>query len=538
MSESPNIIPPSRRPTRREARIAREAERALQNAAKSVRIREELSIPAREIRIGADPGSIFSLAMSWTIESADRDGAWSFGVERNWSQDAWDGQLHPKLAEWERLTWAEIDSLTTGTKDRHKMHHAMAPEWPSLSFDFLRDHLGEARSRFPHSLQTVIGTQANAPEKNRLTVMQISDLAKMPVETEDDILGEEFNPDNTNNDNDDDDNSSDDESDSEIDLDPILEHYSIPHYGGVNRVRAMPQQQDIVATWSDAGQVNLFNIAAIRQRFERRKGGETFGVPTLTDIPKKPFYTYKNKQHAVEGYALAWSPVQTGHLATGDCSGRLQLWTPRSDGASSYSVSQFYESSPSNSSSSDAMNSIEDIQWSPTEATVLAGAQCGGNVLIFDTRAPNKAMLSHRIHEADVNVLSWNTLVSNLLATGGDDGTLAVWDLRHFGKDQPEPLARFTPHKTPITSVEWHPTDESMLVASDDVGAYIYDLSVEEDDGGSTLLQQQQQDVPPQLLFVHCGSQQFKEVHWHPQISSCLMSTALTGFSIFIPSNL
>jgi ribosome assembly protein RRB1 len=144
-------------------------------------------------------------------------------------------------------------------------------------------------------------------------------------------------------------------------------------------------------------------------------------------------------------------------------------------------------------------------------------------------------MLHHKIHAngADVNVLSWNKLVSNLLATGGDDGSLAVWDLRHFSKSSPDPLARFTVHKTPITSVEWHPTDESMLSVSDDHGAYVYDLSVEEDETNTKQL-----DVPPQLLFVHCGSEQFKEVHWHPQISSCLMATALSGYSVFIPSNL
>lgn len=66
--------------------------------------------------------------MSWTIENADRAGAWSFGVQRDWPQETWDGQLQPKLVEWERLTWAEIDALTTGTKDRHKMHHSMDVE--------------------------------------------------------------------------------------------------------------------------------------------------------------------------------------------------------------------------------------------------------------------------------------------------------------------------------------------------------------------------------------------------------------------------
>ena len=99
-----------------------------------------------------------------------------------------------------------------------------------------------------------------------------------------------------------------------------------------------------------------------------------------------------------------------------------------------------------------------------------------------------------------------------------------------------KPLARFTCHQKPITSLEWHPTDESMIVISDEDGTFIYDLSIEQEDD-----QQQgvdDEDIPPQLLFVHCGSTNTKENHWHPQISSCIMTTAFSGFTTFIPSNL
>jgi ribosome assembly protein RRB1 len=219
-------------------------------------------------------------------------------------------------------------------------------------------------------------------------------------------------------------------------------------------------------------------------------------------------------------------------LATGDNDGKIHIWTPRPEGG--YEVLPSYESL--------GAESIEDIQWSPTEGTVFCAAESGGHVAIYDTRAPHRAMLRPCVHEnkSDVNVTSWNNLVSNLLSTGGDDGTLSVWDLRNFSAQQQKPLtplARFSCHKTPITSVEWHPTDESMLSVSDSVGAYIYDLSVEEDNDvkdKTTLVA----DIPPQLLFCHSGSQDFKELHWHPQISSCIMTTAFSGFSVFIPSNL
>ena len=205
-----------------------------------------------------------------------------------------------------------------------------------------------------------------------------------------------------------------------------------------------------------------------------------------------------------------------GALATGDNDGAIHIWSI----GENISATPMYVSE----------NSVEDIQWSPTESTVLAAAEAGGCIKIYDTRAPKIAMLTQTISNTDINGVAWNKIVTSLLATGCDDGTLEVWDLRKFAEKQA--LARFTSHTTPISSLQWHPTDESMLVVSDDVGSFVYDLSVEADDtvGNS--------EIPPQLLFVHSGSPQTKEVRWHPQISSCLMSTAANGFSVFIPSNL
>lgn len=78
-----------------------------------------------------------------------------------------------------------------------------------------------------------------------------------------------------------------------------------------------------------------------------------------------------------------------------------------------------------------------------------------------------------------------------------------------------------------------------MIVVSDEDATYIYDLSIEEDEEEGGKVDAEGYDgIPPQLLFVHCGSQSTKEAHWHPQISSLIMTTALSGYSAFIPSNL
>ena len=97
--------------------------------------------------------------------------------------------------------------------------------------------------------EKVFGTQADNPSANQVTVLKLSDMSKLPQDRDDeeDILGDEYDKEG--------DESDSDDEDQDVDLDPILEHYSLPHYGGVNRLRAMPQNQNIVATWSDVGKV-------------------------------------------------------------------------------------------------------------------------------------------------------------------------------------------------------------------------------------------------------------------------------------------
>lgn len=306
-----------------------------------------------------------------------------------------------------------------------------------------------------------------------------------------------------------------------MDEDPTLEHIHVPHHGAVNRVRAMPQNSGIIGTMAETGHAHIFDVNAALK-------GMMQGAGPRPSPPSGPVYTFSG--HKEEGYAIDWSPVQAGRLATGDCAGAIHVWNPTAAaGTASWQVDPV--------SYSGHTSSVEDLQWSPTEATVFCSASADRSVKVWDVRGRSGPQLSVNAHDSDVNVISWNKKVSYLLASGSDDGSFKVWDLRAVRENAP-PLAHFRYHRGPITSVEWAPHDESILcVSSADNQVTIWDLSVEADeetmlssDGGTM------NEFPPQLLFIHQGQNNVKEVHFHPQIPGTILSTAEDSFNVFKPA--
>lgn len=156
------------------------------------------------------------------------------------------------------------------------------------------------------------------------------------------------------------------------------------------------------------------------------------------------------------------------------------------------------------------------------------------------------------------SVLTYRRSVEQyLLLSGGDDGLFKIWDLRTFSGGNTDPIASFSWHKEAITSLEWHPTDPSVLAvagADDQVFENIFsvffclfipipipmpvlvlvlilffsrltqsmqqvtlwDMAVELDTDVSAVNGGDEPEVPPQLLFIHQVSLSLSLPTHHP----------------------
>src|SRR5699024_2988656 len=131
------------------------------------------------------------------------------------------------------------------------------------------------------------------------------------------------------------------------------------------------------------------------------------------------------------------------------------------------------------------------------------------------------------------NVISWNRREKAFLLSGGDDGAVKAWDLRQVRRGataESKPVATFKHHQAPIISVEWHPQDGTVFAAaSEDNQITQWDLAVEADGEEESQPEEGDQELgqlPPQLLFIHQGQKEVKEIHWHRQLPGVLISTA------------
>lgn len=388
------------------------------------------------------------------------------------------------------------------------LHQATTGD-PCLSFEVLRDGLGDNREKFPLTAYLIGGSQSEMGHLNCIMLMKMFNMHKTQKEEK------------SKDEDDEEDESSDDEEEDDTDANgtgagkqPKLHQTAIKHNGCVNRIKTTAINDRVIsASWSENGTVYLYDVGSHMKLLDN-SDTSMFEMSTVPSL-------FAFDGHQIEGYALAWSRFDKGCLLSGDCNKNIFKWQPTE---SSWQV----DSRPFVGHSA----SVEDIKWSPKESNVFMTCSVDKSLRVWDARSnPSKAckLVANEAHLRDINVIDWSEF-EPLVISGGDDGIIKIWDLRRFTAGTE--VARFEHHKAPITSVEWNPTDSSVFVAAgSDDQVSIWDVAVERDTTGAS--GEEEPDIPPQLLFMHMGQKDIKEVHWHPQIPGLIISTAQSGFNVF-----
>ena len=397
----------------------------------------------------------------------------------------------------------------------YDMLHRATTEYPCLSCDFLTGQKpnfkiykapelkADKETIYPLDLLAVAGSQASLPSRNQIYVLRFSNLCQ--TKYDDDSIPEE-----------------DDEKEEVAEGNPIILQRTIPVKGEINRIRTM-MGYPIVAAWTAASQVKIYNVQnAVDQLMDIDI--KSYDSSMAKGIVSEESTLIGNFKMNHEGYGLEWSPLKVGRLLSGSEDGKIHIFESEDELCSKFTKLGHYYNYHD--------GSVEDIQFSPQEEDVFATCSVDGTVQVVDMRAKSykKAQITIKAHECDVNVISWNTLTKNLLASGADDGSIKVWDLRY-----PEelPITNIRWHQEAITSLQWQPSDEwTLAAASADNRVSVWDFSVENNE------QEMNEDmgVPEQVIFLHHGQEDVKEVRWHPLYKGVLMTTAHSGFNVFKPA--
>lgn len=314
------------------------------------------------------------------------------------------------------------------------MLYARALKWPTLTAQWFPD-VTELEGKRQHRL--LIGTNTSGAEQNSLQFarVEIPDMSKIDMkkwtEQSNEIGGHGSGKD-------------------KFGWDVYQEIY---HPGEINKARYMPQNPEIIATWSPENGVLVW---------DRTK--HPLKPKDLTIRPE-----LKLLEHKSEGFGLSWSALKEGNLATASEDNTVKLWDVQSQ-KSSDNVLQ------SLSTWTHHTAVVNDVQHHPQHPAWFATASDDLSFAICDPRKSDgrAALFQKQAHTDAVNCIAIHPKWEYILATGSADKTIAMWDLRCLDKK----VHSIEAHTEPVIQLSWHPHEPAILTSgSYDRRIIMYDLS-------------------------------------------------------------
>ncbi|KAN0039403.1 hypothetical protein ACTA71_001597 [Dictyostelium dimigraforme] len=113
---------------------------------------------------------------------------------------------------------------------------------------------------------------------------------------------------------------------------------------------------------------------------------------------------------------LAWHPDKLDCILTGSQDNTLRMWDIR-DSANASKITFSPKS-----------ESIRDVQFNPFQSNQFAAAFDNGTIQLWDIRKPTNAVEKITSHQGLVLTIDWHPEEKNIIASGGRDRAIRVWD--------------------------------------------------------------------------------------------------------------
>ncbi|KAF3986102.1 hypothetical protein FT663_01078 [Candidozyma haemuli var. vulneris] len=276
---------------------------------------------------------------------------------------------------------------------------------------------------------------------------------------------------------------------------------SWPHPGEVNKIKVSPDGQSVV-TFDNTGIVHLYKL----------------------DSDSSVDYKF----HTSEGYALEW--ISNKEFLSGANDGQIALWDVSNPGEP---TKQFNTHSAV----------INDITYSKPAEHLFASVSDDFYTYIHDIRNPGDSPAISIENGHIQNAVAAHPQIPSLLATGGKDNVVNVYDLRNTK----EPVRQLFGHNDSVVGLRWDPeANPSQLYSWGlDKRVLTWDLSnlneeftyptTESDSRRKTKVTED-----PCLKFVHGGhTNRVNEVAVHPTIPNLFASVGDdTLLEIFKPKTI
>lgn len=300
----------------------------------------------------------------------------------------------------------------------------------------------------------------------------------------------------------------------------------IIHPGEVNRIRLI--SRDVVVTHTDSPHLFVWDF---RKQPDRKAREVSHNIPDMTLMGHS-----SNAEYAID---VANAPGDDGDkwvLSGGkDCA--VLLWRMQDYQSSGQFLNPFVRMAGSHGIKNPVGHTghIEDVSFCGKQRNTVSSVGRDAALLLWDVRAPQSpTAFVNKAHRGDINCCDFGGICEYFIGTGGEDKVVRIWDTRKLKStnDEPQPVRMLRGHTNEITNIMWNRNVSNVCASGGDDGQVL--VWKIEDTQLQRQAESQHYDASPELIFRHIGhgiaDAKISDLEWLPCSSDpwCIASLSET----------